>query len=148
MSTSRIQILFMMVNLIMGTQVQQNLYHRVCPIFNAECTADIGGVGFGVRIISFFSSIGKCQFSCRFFSFQVHGVEECQSLCDKESSCHFYSWWSKGPFHHICAYHEECPELNFNCTHCFAGPEKLMTGCTSNIYMNDFFANNVAMQKL
>ena len=52
----------MMVTLTMGTQVQQNLYHRVCPIFNAECTADIVGVGFGVRIISFFFLLANANF--------------------------------------------------------------------------------------
>ena len=61
------------------------------------------------------------------FIFQVVTARQCQSLCDANEECQYFTWWSDGMFKHICMHHASCTRLDFKCQHCHAGPRS--SGC-------------------
>jgi len=56
-------------------------------------------------------------------------ARQCQSLCDANEECQYFTWWSDGMFKHICMHHASCTRLDFKCQHCHAGPRS--SGCPS-----------------
>lgn len=57
----------------------------------------------------------------------VTSARQCQSLCDANDECQYFTWWSDGIFKHICMHHASCTRLDFKCQHCHAGPRS--SGC-------------------